>query len=89
MAGHFPASISGKSKSIRMSDPQCFVTFAGLVPISYEHLSKSIHFGYVQISAKSIQELLNSFGEFLNRMSDEEPFCYYMLYMEWVFDSSR
>ena len=56
--------------------------FAGLVPISYEHLSKSIHFGYVQISAKSIQELLNSFGEFLNRMSDEEPFCYYMLYME-------
>lgn len=56
--------------------------FAGLVPLSYEHLSKSIHFGYVQISAKSIQELLNTFSEFLNLISDQEPFCYYILYIE-------
>ncbi len=59
--------------------------FAGLVPVSYKHLSNTIHFGFVQISQVSAREMMETFAAFLDLIADEEPYSYYILYSEYGF----
>ena len=56
-------------------------SFGGLVPISYEHLSDTIHFGFVQITVKSAIGLI-IFKEFLQELSNLEPFSFYLKFAE-------
>jgi hypothetical protein len=59
--------------------------FAGLVPVSYEHLSNTVHFAFVQISSASVRETIKTFGDFLDIIANEEPYCYYVLYADHGF----
>jgi len=59
--------------------------FAGLVPISYEHLSNTVHFGFIQISSASVRDTIKTFSEFLEVIANEEPYCYYVLYVNHGF----
>jgi hypothetical protein len=55
------------------------------VPVSYEHLSNTVHFGFVQISQDSVREMMETFKAFFNLIEDEEPYSYYVLYSEYGF----
>ena len=59
--------------------------FAGLVPISYEHLSNTVHYGFIQISSKSVKDIIETFTEFLKLIANEEPYYYYVLYIGYGF----
>jgi len=59
--------------------------FAGLVPVSYEHLSKTVHYGFVQISQNSAREMMEAFAAFLGLIAHQEPYSYYVLYSEYGF----
>jgi hypothetical protein len=58
------------------------VAFAGLVPVSYEHLESSVHFGHLTVSDTVAAEAMQAFGDALGFFSRAEPFAYYMLYLE-------
>ncbi len=59
--------------------------FGGLVPISYEHLSDTINFGFVQITIKSALDLIKIFKGFLQELSNLEPFSFYLKFAEYGF----
>ena len=60
-------------------------SFAGLVPVSYEHLSNTVHYGFVQMSSTIVREIITAFSGFLDLMANEEPYCYYVLYVDYGF----
>jgi hypothetical protein len=59
--------------------------FAGLVPDSYEHLSKTVHYGSVQIPQDFAREMMEAFAAFLGLIAHQEPYSYYVLYSEYGF----
>jgi len=61
------------------------VPFAGLVPISYEHLSDTVHFGFAQMTRGAAAEMLQAFEEFFGALSEQEPYSYYVLYVDYGF----
>jgi len=60
-------------------------SFAGLVPVSYEHLSNTIHYGFVQMSSNTVREIITTFSNFFDLIANEEPYCYYVLYVDYGF----
>jgi len=61
------------------------VPFAGLVPISYEHLSDTVHFGFTQVTRDAAGEMIRGFEEFLALLSKQDPYCYFILYLDYGF----
>lgn len=59
--------------------------FAGLIPVSYEHLSNTVHFGFTQVMHEAVAEMTTTFEEFLALLSEQEPYCYYVLYVDYGF----
>lgn len=59
--------------------------FAGLIPVSYEHLSNAVHFGFTQVMREAIAEMTSAFEGFLALLSEQEPYCYYILYVDYGF----
>ena len=59
--------------------------FAGLVPISYEHLKKSIHYSFSPISLETAEEIACACEDFLEFVRSEKPFAYYILFAEHGF----
>jgi hypothetical protein len=60
-------------------------SFAGLVPVSYEHLSNTVHYGLVQMSSNTVKEIITILSDFLDLIANEEPYCYYLLYLDYGF----
>lgn len=60
-------------------------SFAGLVPVSFEHLSNTVHYGFVQMSSNTVKEIISTFSNFLDLIGNEEPYCYYVLYVDYGF----
>ena len=61
------------------------VPFGGLVPVTYEHLDSSVHFGMTAISRKVAVEALEAFEQLLAYFNDVEPYAYYMRYVDHGF----
>jgi len=60
-------------------------SFAGLVPVSYEHLSNSLHFGFAAVTREAVEEMFRVFEDFFESLSEHEPYCYYVQYIEYNF----
>ena len=58
------------------------VPFGGLVPVSYEHLSNTLHFGMTQISPRVVREIVSAFDRFLDAVEKKEPYAFYLRYLE-------
>jgi len=58
------------------------VPFGGLVPISYEHLNSTVHYGSVMISKNTLLKAIDTFNAFFTFSSSEIPFAYYILFVE-------
>lgn len=58
---------------------------AGLVPVSYKHLSNTLHYGFFPISPESGEEIVKTFAMFLEKIKEREPYCYYILYLDYGF----
>ena len=61
------------------------VPFGGLVPVTYEHLESSVHFGMTAISRNVAMEALETFERMLAYFNDIEPYAYYMRYVDHGF----
>jgi hypothetical protein len=57
------------------------VPFGGLVPVSYEHLSNTLHFGMTQISQEAVAQIVNTFNGFLYSLKKVEPYVFYVRYL--------
>jgi hypothetical protein len=55
--------------------------FGGLVPVSYEHLSNTLHFGMTQISPEVAVQIIGTFKEFLDALERVEPYAFYVRYL--------
>jgi len=56
-----------------------------LVPLSYEYLSDSPHYGFVEIEQEDAVKIMGTFTRFLKFMKNEEPYRFYMLYVTFSF----
>lgn len=59
--------------------------FAGLVPLSYEHLGNSIHFSYAQIPEANAEDIISTFTGLLEYLATTEPFCFHIIFLEYGF----
>jgi hypothetical protein len=60
---------------------------AGLIPLSYQFLSNEIYYGAMSFSGIAIAEkTINTFGSFFDYLSNNEPYNYYMKYIEAGFE---
>jgi hypothetical protein len=57
------------------------VPFGGLVPVSYEHLSNTLHFGMTQISPEEVTQIIATFKGFLDSLAEVEPYAFYVRYL--------
>ena len=56
--------------------------FAGLVPISYEHLRKSVQYSFGPISLETAEEIVDACEAFLKFAGSVKPYAYYVLFAE-------
>ncbi len=59
--------------------------FAGLVPLSYEYLSKKIFYGPTEIEKDDALKIVCTFRKFLKFIENEDPYKFYMLYLNYGF----
>ncbi len=57
------------------------VPFGGLVPVSYEHLSNTLHFGMTQILPEVAVQIIAAFKDFLDNLEKVEPYAFYVRYL--------
>lgn len=54
----------------------------GLVPLSYEYLSHTTYYGFVEIGKEKALNILDLFRTFLKFMEEEDPYMFYILYLD-------
>lgn len=59
--------------------------YIGLVPLSYEYLSRKTHYGIVEIKKDNALNIIKIFKEFLKFMKTKKPYKFYMLYLSYDF----
>jgi hypothetical protein len=57
----------------------------GLIPISYEYLSKKIHYRLFEINKEEALKIINKFDNFFKFLEEEKPYKFYKLYIEYSF----
>ena len=57
----------------------------GLVPLSYEYLSDNTYYGFVEIEKDDALKIVSTFRGFLKFIENEEPYRFYMLYLNFCF----
>jgi hypothetical protein len=59
--------------------------FSGLIPVSYEYLTDTVHYGYEQMEQHDIEKMINNFERFLFIISRLKPYCFYILFLKFGF----
>lgn len=54
---------------------------SGLVPLSYEYLSKKPYYSIIEVEKDDALEIINIFQKFLKFMKNERPYRFYLLYL--------
>lgn len=57
----------------------------GLIPLSYQHISKKISHRLVPVENEDVSKIIDTFTRFLNWVERKEPYSFYMIYIHHRF----
>lgn len=59
--------------------------YIGLIPLSYKYLSNRIYYGFLNMEKEDALKIISIFRRFLKFVNKEEPYRFYMLYIDYDF----